>query len=201
VPLPINDPERDCLVCEELTLAVAELERTGVAAETYGPSGALAGALHRGLHTELTLVLGRYTSHLDFPNRLREAHWDQDDGRPILRDHVRGDTRACEAFYCYQRHPLRRLHGSHDAPLDDRPRLRLHDDRGQILELRGVGAGYRGQGTRGTVWVLRMAGFPDQVREGYDFSRLERFVFDEENRAFSLRSDSTGRWEALRPSR
>ena len=85
--------------------------------------------------------------------------------------------------------------------LDDRPRLRLHDDRGQILELRGVGAGYRGQGARGTVWVLRMAGFPDQVREGYDFSRLERFVFDEENRAFSLRWDSTGWWEALRPSR
>jgi hypothetical protein len=200
VPLPINDPERDCVVCEELTLAVAELERTGVAAETTVHLARWRDALHRGLHTELRLVLGRYTSHLDFPNRLREAHWDQDDGRPILRDPVRGDTRASEAFYCYQRYRFGAFTAATMRHLDDRPRLRLHDDRGQILELRGVGAGYRGQGARGTVWVLRMAGFPDQVREGYDFSRLERFVFDEENRAFSLRWDSTGWWEALRAS-
>jgi len=201
VPLPINDPERDCVVCEELTLAVAELERTGVAAETTVHLARWRDALHRGLHTELRLVLGRYTSHPDFPNRLRQAHWDQDDGRPILRDPVRGDTRASEAFYCYQRYRFGAFTAATMRHLDDRPRLRLHDDRGQILELRGVGAGYRGQGARGTVWVLRMAGFPDQVREGYDFSRLERFVFDEENRAFSLRWDSTGWWEALRPSR
>ena len=64
-----------------------------------------------------------------------------------------------------------------------------------------MAAGYRAQGARGTEWILRMAGFPDEVPEGYDFSRLERFVFDEENRAFSLRWDSTGWWEALRPSR
>jgi len=63
--------------------------------------------------------------------------------------------------------------------LDANPRLRLHDDRGQILELRGVGSGYRGQGARGTVCVcvLRLAGFPDRAEEGHEFSRLERFVF------------------------
>jgi len=30
--------------------------------------------------------------------------------------------------------------------------------------------------------------------------RLERFVFDDENRAFPLRWDAAGWWEALRPS-
>jgi hypothetical protein len=50
------------------------------------------------------------------------------------------------------------------------------------------------------VWVLRMAGFPDHAEEGEEFSRLERFVFADENRAFSLRWDTAGWWEALRPS-
>jgi hypothetical protein len=76
VPLPIGDPERDCVVCEELTLAVAELERTGVAAETTVHLARWRDALHRGLHAELRLVLGRYTSQPDVPNRLRKADWD-----------------------------------------------------------------------------------------------------------------------------
>jgi hypothetical protein len=85
--------------------------------------------LHWGLHAELRLVVGRYTSDPDFPNRLRQAHWDQDDGRPILRDPLRGDTRASEAFYCYQRYRFGAFTAATMRHLDDRPRLRLHDDR------------------------------------------------------------------------
>src|SRR5205823_1677154 len=93
VPLPIGDPERDCALCEDFAQAVRELERTGAAADTTVHLARWREALHRGLHAQLKLVLGRYASDPDFPNRLRHPHWDQDDGRPILRDPVRGDTR------------------------------------------------------------------------------------------------------------
>jgi hypothetical protein len=45
----------------------------------------------------------------------------------------------------------------------DESRLRLLDDRGQILELRGTLAGYRGQLPRATIWILRIAGVDDHL--------------------------------------
>jgi hypothetical protein len=69
-----------------------------------------------------------------------------------------------------------------DAPGDE-ARLRLLDDRGQILELRGTLAGYRGQSPRATIWILRVAGVDDhsdRMDLGAPVSALEDFVYAHE---------------------
>jgi len=197
VPMPVDEPERECAVCYELTATTDGLERAGATAELELRLARWREALHRGLHRELRLVFLRHADKPAFTGRLLHPRWNRADGRPILRDPVRRDTRSSQAFYCFQRYQFGVFTAATMRHLDANPRLRLHDDRRQIMELSGVGSGYRGQGARGTVWVLRMAGFPDDTEEGQEFSRLERFVFDDENRAFSLRWNTAGWWETL----
>ena len=197
VPLPIAEPERDCALCPDLARSAANRERTNTGTASALRLARWREALHRGLHGQLSLVLARYAGDPDFPNRLRQPHWDDEDGRPILRDPLRGDPRVSEAFFCYQRFRFGEFSMATMRHLDDRPRLRLYDNRGQVLELSGVASGYRGQGARGTVWVLRMAGFPDELHKGNKLTRLESFVYDEKNRSFSLRWDSKGWSESL----
>ena len=88
----------------------------------------------------------------------RDPAWTEESGRRILREPNRGDPVASEVFFVLHRH---RFGPFVRAVLDeaaDEPRPRLLDNRGQILELRGTLAGYRGQLPRATIWILRIAG-------------------------------------------
>jgi hypothetical protein len=65
----------------------------------------------------------------------------------------------------------------------EEPRLRLLDDRGQLLELRGTRARYRAQSPRATIWILRIAGVDDHLDRmdlGAPVSALEDFVYANE---------------------
>jgi hypothetical protein len=63
--------------------------------------------------------------------------------------------------------------------------LRLYDDRGRVLALAGCTAGYGGEGPHGTLYVLRLCGFPEGPPDARGLSALERTVFGA--RAFFLR--------------
>ena len=119
--------------------------------------------------------------------------WDDSDGRPVLREPagLGGSTSQSKAFFLLHRWRLGRLVAAsmrdyeqvqRHAGAATGPSLRLYDDAGRVLELLGMTAGYRGEGPRGTVWVLRAAGLPEGRRSPSGWSELEAAAFGQ--RAF-----------------
>ena len=87
-------------------------------------------------------------------------------------------------FFVLHRHHLRQFVRTVLDGAAEEPRLRLLDDRKQILELRGTLAGYRGQSPRATIWILRVAGVDDHLDRmdlGAPVSALEDFVYANES--------------------
>jgi hypothetical protein len=100
-------------------------------------------------------------------------------------------TERSKAFFLLNRHRLGTIvaAGMRDLMEPVRPDgghdyLRLYDDAGRVLALSGCTAGYGGEGPHGTLWVLRLSGFPD--------AGLERTVLG--RRAFWL-TTGPGPWE------
>jgi hypothetical protein len=126
--------------------------------------------------------------------------WDTADGRPLLREPAAdaGSTERSKAFLLHHRHRFGRFlsatmrdfervgRGPGPAPGP----LRLYDDRGRVLELGGLTAGYAGTGPRGTLWTVRVADLPEGPPEPSGLTDLERTVFGQ--RAFL--------WPPARPS-
>lgn len=97
--------------------------------------------------------------------------WDLADGRPLLREppEVLEDTVRSRAFFLLHRHRFgtfvaatvgdrRPLWGRRGAGQPGG--LRLYDDAGRVLELRGMTAGFGVDGPAATVWALLAAGLP-----------------------------------------
>jgi hypothetical protein len=124
--------------------------------------------------------------------RFARPSWDAEDGRPVLRepDESTGSTERSKAFLLLHRHRFGRFRSAtmrDFEPLYRSPRpipgpLRLYDDGGRVLELGGMTAGYGGEGPRGTVWALRVAGLPEGAGGPSGLTELERTVFGQ--RAF-----------------
>jgi hypothetical protein len=101
-----------------------------------------------------------------------------------------GVTERSKAFFLLNRHRLGRIvaAGMRDFaggyPGRGADGLRLYDDAGRVLALAGMTAGYAGEGPHGTLWVLRLCGFPEGAADAEGYARLERTVFG--RRAFWL---------------
>jgi hypothetical protein len=122
-----------------------------------------------------------------------DAEWDGEDGRPVLREPAAtgGLPDRSRAFFLLHRHRFGAFVAATMGDYEQVRRretgaapgsLRLYDDRGRVLELTGVTAGYEGAGPRGTLWVLRAADLPEGDRGPDGVTDLERTVFGE--RAF-----------------
>ncbi len=178
-------PGGPCPTCAELDALLAPTpagDSPAVRAVQY------RRALHRGLHMYVSAALDPQRVHsgpttVDTP---RDPTWDREDGRPILRVPRVSEADFVPAAFVLHRHHFGAFAAATLRDLQDgNPRLRFYDDRDQVFELPGVAGGYRGQGPRTTVWLLRMADFPDAVTGGDEFSEIERLVFTQ--RWFSLR--------------
>jgi hypothetical protein len=118
--------------------------------------------------------------------------WDAGDGRPVLRepDESTGSTERSKAFLLLHRHRFGRFRSAtmrdfeqvYRSPRPAPGPLRLYDDGGRVLELGGMTAGYGGEGPRGAVWALRVAGLPEGDRGPSGPTELERTVLGQ--RAF-----------------
>jgi hypothetical protein len=101
-----------------------------------------------------------------------------------------GVTERSKAFFLLNRHRLGRIvaagmrdfAGTHPGRGADG--LRLYDDAGRVLALAGMTAGYGGEGAHGTLWMLRLCGFPEGAADAEGYTPLERTVFG--RRAFWL---------------
>jgi hypothetical protein len=144
--------------------------------------------------------------------RLRAAYVDPvpdtADGRAVYREPEEGAgvTERSKAFFLLNRHRLGVVVAasmgdfasrSHEGAGDSC--LRLYDDVGRVLALSGCTAGYGGEGPHGTLFVLRLCGFPEGATDGRGATALERTVFGA--RAFFLRRGAGvagGAWESGR---
>jgi hypothetical protein len=214
-PLPFPHSEAGCPVCQELIARLAAWEADSERQETHAQAAALRGdpeppatgpdldewmeteerlSFHRQLHRDLDkgLPSGELLPPFLYPE------WDTADGRPLLREPgAYGVTLQSKAFFVLQRHRLgaftlatmrdftnKQEEGPKPAP------LRLFDEHGRGIELSGCTSGYGGEGPHGTLWVLRIAGFPERVPPGPQHPQgrntdLENLVFG--HRAFQLR--------------
>jgi hypothetical protein len=118
---------------------------------------------------------------------------DTADGRLVYREppECAGLTERSKAFFLLNRHRLGAIVAASLADFERRGRegasescLRLYDDCGRVLALAGCTAGYMGEGCHGTLWVLRLCGFPEGAADAGGHTRLERTVFG--RRAFWL---------------
>jgi hypothetical protein len=116
------------------------------------------------------------------------------DGRAVYREPLEGAglTERSKAFFLLNRHRLGAIIAASMGDFARRGRegasdacLRLYDDRGRVLALAGCTAGYGGEGTHGTLYVLRLCGFPEGATDARGATALERAVFG--SRAFFLR--------------
>lgn len=114
------------------------------------------------------------------------ATWDQGDLVSLLREPTRGVTELSKAFFLLHRHRFGRFTLATLADFQAGARLRLYDDQGRALELRGCTAGYGGEGPHGTLWVLRAAGFAEHRLTAHR-TDLELIVFG--RRDFLLHAD------------
>ena len=105
---------------------------------------------HRSLHVEVMLLRDRMLKP-PIAARYRDPVWADESGRRILREPEKGDCVASQIFFVLHRHRFGQFVRAVLDEHDDEARLRLLDDRGQILELRGTLAGYRGQSPRATI--------------------------------------------------
>jgi len=185
-------PERPCPRCDAVQ---DEMPKTGGAPLVAWVTR--RSAPHRLLHAALE---GLPQTHSPDERRVYlDPAWDDADGRPVLREPGAGTTSRSVAFFVLHRPRFGRFVAATmgDDPTGA-PHLRLYDDRGRVLELRGVAAGYRGEGARGAVTILRLAGFAD-AWTGADApgsrwdreSELERRVYASEHVTLRVDGGST----------
>jgi hypothetical protein len=137
---------------EESDLAAeAEAERTGGDYPAWDEDAWMSRQDALELHGDLHRSVQRTIA----------AHRGDPEGRQVLVEPGEGVTEQSKAFFLLHRH----LFGTFiSATMGDYERaycLRLYDDVGQVLELRGCTAGYGGEGPHGTLTILRWAGFSD----------------------------------------
>ena len=108
------------------------------------------------------------------------------DGRAVYREPAEGAgvTERNKAFFLLNRHRLGTVIAASMGDYERRGRvggsdscLRLYDDRGRMLALAGCTAGYGGEGPHGTLYVLRLCGFPEGAPDVRGATALERTIF------------------------
>jgi hypothetical protein len=135
--------------------------------------------------------------------RLRAAYADPSpdtaDGRAVYREPPEGAglTERSKAFFLLNRHRLGAVVAASMGDFERRGRegasdscLRLYDDAGRVLALAGCTAGHGGEGPHGTLYVLRLCGFPEGATDARGATALERTVFGA--RTFFLRRGAWG---------
>jgi hypothetical protein len=201
------DPAASCAVCRPWRREVDHYRALEARAESdTGDEAAAAAALTRETVDRWLDLEGRLREHREVLHaplrslpedpRLRGAYADPvpdaADGRAVYREPPEGAgvTERSKAFFLLNRHRLgtivaagtRDFEGRHpDRGADG---LRLYDDAGRVLALAGCTAGYLGEGPHGTLWVLRLCGFPEGAEDAEGYTRLARTVFG--RRAFWL---------------
>jgi hypothetical protein len=124
---------------------------------------------------------------------------DTADGRAVYREPCEGAgvTERSKAFFLLNRHRLGKVIAASMGDFEGRGRegasdscLRLYDDVGRVLALAGCTAGYGGEGPHGTLYVLRLCGFPEGMPDARGTTALEWTVFGA--RAFFLRRGAGG---------
>lgn len=138
--------------------------------------------VHRRLHAEVMLLLERLLDPASAA-RYRDPAWTEESGCHILREPNKGDPVASQVFFVLHRYCFGQFVRAVLDGAAEEPRLRLLDDRSQILELPGTLAGYRRQSPRATIWILRIAGVDDHLDRmdlGAPLSALEDFVYANE---------------------
>jgi hypothetical protein len=122
---------------------------------------------------------------------------DTADGRAVYREPPEGAglTERSKAFFLLNRHRLGAVVAASMGDFERRGRegaseacLRLYDDAGRVLALAGCTAGYGGEGPHGTLYVLRLCGFPEGAPDARGATALERTVFGA--RTFFLRREA-----------
>ncbi len=205
------DPDVSCTVCAGWARAIARFRAAEAAAEredveaTSGAARLTTEAIERWLDLEDRLREHREVLHHPFrflpeDARLRAAYVDppadEQDGRVVYREPraCAGFTERSKGFFLLNRHRLgaivaasmgdfassRHAGGSEDC-------LRLYDESGRVLALSGCTAGYGGEGPHGTLYVLRLCGFPEGELDARGTTALERTVFG--SRTFFLRRE------------
>ena len=194
------DPTAPCAVCRPWQREVDHYRALEAAAEAATGDAAAADAALTGEVVDRWLDLeGRLREHRDVLHaplrslpedpRLLGAYVDPApdtaDGRAVYREPPEGAgvTERSKAFFLLNRHRLgtivaagmRDFEGGHpDRGADG---LRLYDDAGLVLALAGMTAGYMGEGSHGTLWVLRRCGFLEGAEDAEGATTLERTVF------------------------
>jgi hypothetical protein len=211
----VPDPAAPCAVCRPWHQEVDHyrcLEAAAESATGYGAETA-AAALTRGLVDHWLDLEERLREHrgvlhgplrfLPEDPRLLAAFTDPApdaaDGRAVYREPAEGAgvTERSKAFFLLNRHRLGVVVAASMADFDGRGRagasgacLRLYDDAGRVLALAGCTAGYGGEGPHGTLYVLRLCGFPEGAPDTRGATDLERTVFGA--RTFFLRRGARG---------
>ena len=200
----VPDPAAPCAVCRPWQAdahhyraleATAECA-TGDAAAT-AEAALTREAVDRWLDLEDRLHEHRGVLHGPFrflPDdaRLRAAYADPvpdtADGRAVYREPPEGAglTERSKAFFLLNRHRLGTVIAASMGDFEGRGRggaseacLRLYDDVGRVLTLAGCTAGYMGEGCHGTLYVLRLCGFPEGGEDARGLTELERTVFSQ----------------------
>ena len=204
------DPAAPCTVCrpwQQEADSYRVLEATAECATGDAAAAAEAAltreAVDRWLDLEDRLQEHRDVLHgplrfLPEDARLLAAYADPPpdtaDGRAVYREPCEGAgvTERSKAFFLLNRHRLGTVVAASMGDFEDRGRggaseacLRLYDDRGRVLALTGCTAGYMGEGCHGTLYVLRLCGFPEGGEDARGLTELERTVFS--HRTFFLR--------------
>jgi len=183
-PFPTGAASDACAACVALDRAAAQ----GNDAEDVVRAARWRRAVHRSLHSELQMVLERLLQP-ELAAAYREPRWTSETGEPVLREPASGNTMASQVFFVLHRHRFGRYVSAVMDGAPDEPRLRLRDERGQTIELRGLLGGYRGQAPRGAVWVLRVAGVDDhadRMEAGAPMTALQDFVFAHDRFSWEL---------------
>jgi hypothetical protein len=209
------DPAAPCAVCRPWRREVDHYRALEATAEAgTGDAAAAAEAVLTGEVVDRWLDLeGRLREHRDLLHgplrflpedaRLLAAYADPApdtaDGRAVYREPAEGAgvTERSKAFFLLNRHRLGAVVAASMADFDVRGRagasdacLRLYDHAGRVLALAGCTAGYGGEGPHGTLYVLRLCGFPEGAPDARGATALERTVFGA--RTFFLRRGARG---------
>jgi hypothetical protein len=196
----LPDPEAPCTVCLPWRREVDHYRALEAAAESAtGDEAAAEAALTRDTVDRWLDLEARLREHRDVLHgplrslpadaRLLGAYADPvpdtADGRAVYREppESAGVTEGSKAFFLLNRHRLGRIvaagmrgfEGGHPGRGADG--LRLYDDAGRVLALTGMTAGYMGEGPHGTLWVLRLCGFPEGAVDAEGATALGHTVF------------------------
>ena len=178
---PFLSEIKDCQTCRTL-----ELELTAAQQDTAG-AVRFRRDWHYSLHELVLRVLDDHHLPASALESLRLPTAELRDGRPVLSDPRVSASDMSLAFYVLHRHHFGHFVRATMLEADAGPTLTLEDDRGQMLELNNLNAGYSGTTPHKTLWILRVAGFrdyPDRIQDGHPRYALETVVFEE--REFSI---------------